>query len=217
MTTSIFRSRLSRRHLCARTYGVTLIELLVVLAIIAILIALLAPMIGSMRRKAQIRATETLIGSITTALNQYYTDFDEYPASTPDYAANATTPAGTKLLGPAPDANALYFCLNGATGEGFDLNKHHYGPYLKGVPKENLRAVAGATIIVDAWGRPLAYLNCQAHLQAGGAATLCHNRTFDIYSIGPDGKKDPQNDDKDNNGDGRVDEAAELVDDVTNW
>lgn len=201
----------------ARTCGVTLIELLVVLAIIAILMALLVPVISSIRRKAQIRATETLIASLTTALNRYYSDFDEFPASTPDYAATASTPSATKLAGPAPDAHALYLCLNGTKGDGFDLNAHHYGPYLKGVPKENLRSDANGTVLIDAWGRPLSYLNCQAHLQASGAANLCHNKTFDIYSIGPDGHKDPLNDDIDNNGDGRVDESAELVDDITNW
>jgi prepilin-type N-terminal cleavage/methylation domain-containing protein len=217
MTTPNLQNAQLRKLAHTRTCGVTLIELLVVLAIIAILMALLVPMIGSIRRKAQIRATETLIASLTTALNQYNQDFDEYPASTPDYAANASTPGATKLLGPVPDAGALYLCLNGPKGDGFEVNKHHYGPYLKGVPKENLRTDSNGTLLVDAWNHPLAYLNCQAHLQAGGAANLCHNKTFDIYSVGPDGRKDALNDDKDNNNDGRVDEPAELVDDITNW
>jgi hypothetical protein len=38
-----------------------------------------------------------------------------------------------------------------------------------------------------------------------------------VWSVGPDRKQDPLNDNLDNNGDGKVDDPSELVDDICSW
>jgi len=198
-----------------------MLELLLVISIIGLLVGILLPVLSAVKKRGQIRATQPLIAGISSALNQYYADFDEYPPSTPDYPASGRIPSVTKLSGPATEPDSLYKYLNGPDGEGFTITNsagsRHYGPYMKGLPKENLSISGTQTIVTDSWHHPLVFLNCKAHLLANGDPSLCHNRDFDIYSVGPDGMRDPLNDDKDNNGDGRVDEAAELVDDLTNW
>ena len=193
--------RANRRHLC----GFTVIEMLTVLAIISILMGLLVPVIWQARKSGQIRATQLLIKTVGAALERYYQDFDAYP------------PSNDGHLG-AFQADSLYAFLNGPNGTGFVINGKQYGPYLESLPSENLAVSNGLKLVVDVWHHPLIYWNCKAYLQTNqGGALYCHNRTFDIYSIGADGKTDPQNDGIDNNSDGRVDKPAELVDDITNW
>jgi prepilin-type N-terminal cleavage/methylation domain-containing protein len=192
--------------------GMSIIEILVVVSIIALLIAILLPTMAMIRTRAKVRSTKAMIESLSTALQQYLTDFDDYPPSTI-----------AKLSGPAPEADSLYKYLCGANNLGVTANGKHYGPYLPAVPQENLVIKGGQTFIVDAWKNEIVYLNCRAHmfaLKAAGAKDdgLTHNKTsFDLYSVGADGKKDPLNNDKDDNGDNAVDDASELVDDITNW
>jgi prepilin-type N-terminal cleavage/methylation domain-containing protein len=195
-----------------RRPGMSIIEVLVVISIIAILIAMLIPTMSMIRSRAKIRATKALIESISGALNQYLTDFDDYPPSTI-----------SKLKGPAPEADSLYKYLCGVNNLGVTANGRHYGPYLPAVPAENIVVKGGQTLIIDAWKNEIVFLNCRAHsfaLKAAGTKDdgLTHNKTsFDLYSPGADAKKDPNNNDKDDNGDGLVDDAGELVDDITNW
>ena len=171
--------------------GVTAIELLIVLAIIAILLSLLIPMFAMVRRKGQIRATETLVSSITAALNQYYTDWDEFPPSTLDYDPNGTSPTVTRLSGPAPDPFSLYKYLNGPTGDGFTARNHHYGPYLKAIPGENLQTTAGelSSWIPGAirWRTSIARRTCKPAVRRRCAITF---RSISIRSD-PTAKKIP--------------------------
>ena len=201
--------RLSKLN-APRTRGFTLVEMLIVISIIVILMALLIPVLGTVQQRAKMRATRAMIDGIQNALQRYCIDFNEYP------------PSNTAGLSGPVDASSLYVYLSGPNGRGIDTVQgglaRHRDPYMN-IPPEYVKRVGGQTLVVDPWGSPIVYLNCKAHTDAGGlAAGLCHNKTFDLYSVGPDKKLSPnQHDFADNNGDGRVDEDAEGGDDITNW
>jgi prepilin-type N-terminal cleavage/methylation domain-containing protein len=62
-----------------RQRGFTLIELLVVVAIIFILVALLAAGLGKARESAKSKASRALIGRLQVALENYHSEFRDYP------------------------------------------------------------------------------------------------------------------------------------------
>lgn len=65
--------------LSLRRRAFTLIELLVVLAIIFILVALLAAGLGKARESAKSKASRALIGRVQMALENYFSEFRDYP------------------------------------------------------------------------------------------------------------------------------------------
>src|SRR5690349_19635814 len=91
-----------------RYSGFTVVEMLIVISIIAILMAMLVPVLASVRRRAQIKATRALIDGIQDALGRYYIDFDEYP------------PSNVAGLNGAVDPSSLYIYLSGPNGKGID-------------------------------------------------------------------------------------------------
>lgn len=80
-----------------RRRGFTLIELLVVLAIILILVALLAAGLGTAREKAKAKATRALIGQIQTALENYFSEFRDYPPDGYDVEVPGTNTQGVPV------------------------------------------------------------------------------------------------------------------------
>jgi prepilin-type N-terminal cleavage/methylation domain-containing protein len=190
--------------------GFTLIEMLIVISIIVILMALLIPVLGTVQQRAKIRATRAMLDGIQNALQRYYIDFNEYP------------PSNTTGISGLVDDSSLYVYLSGPNGRGIDTVQgglaRHRDPYMN-IPPEYIKRVSGKTLIVDPWGSTIVYLNCKAHADLGGVtAGKCHNKTFDLYSVGPDKMLSPnQHDFADSNGNGRVDEDAEGGDDITNW
>ena len=96
-------------------------------------------------------------------------------------------------------------------------NQKHFARFSANIPGEYCRRAGDNVIVVDSFGQPLHYFNCKAYVESGRPPENCHNATsFDIWSYGPDKKKDdalviP--------GTGPVEKSTEVkyVDDIKNW
>jgi len=171
-----------------RNIGFTLIEMLIVVAIIVILVALLMPVLGAVRESAKKKATRALIDGIAAGMERYYTEFDEYPPS---------TDAG---MGDSMDPTSIYKYLCGKDGRGItrtigttNQKTRRYDPFIS-PPAENLIKSGTDTIVIDAWGKPIVFLNCRFYTESKRAGNpsyvpdlVCKNpNSFDLYSTGPD-------------------------------
>jgi general secretion pathway protein G len=76
--------------------GFTLIELLVVLGIIALLMALVAPQVIRYLSEAKSETASVQLKNLESALELYYLDTGEYPASEAGLHALVVSPAGAK-------------------------------------------------------------------------------------------------------------------------
>ncbi|MEI6235725.1 MAG: prepilin-type N-terminal cleavage/methylation domain-containing protein [Planctomycetota bacterium] len=163
--------------------GFSLIELMVVILIIVGLVAALMPVYSKVMMKAKKTASQNMIIAVAACLERYKIEFDAYPP-------NPTT--GTE------DDGTLMLYMNGPKGRGVEANvgtprERHYEPFLV-LGKEYIKADSSGTklIITDSWGMPIHYFNCKDYVELkNGNPKFCHNpSSVDLYSTGPDRKKD---------------------------
>ncbi len=202
----------------------TLIELLVVMTIIMSLAALLLVAITGARRYVTKAKTSGDISNMMTALTQYYNDFAAYPPGPVDTAKDAGASLDDSSCGagaiPAdpnkPLATELQLRTIGAklTIEG---GNRTVGPYYSPNPNQ----VDRNGHLIDAWGKSYRYFpdgrNTVIDPSTGMRKPSRVERGPVIWSLGPDTKQDPLNDNVDNDNDGHVDNGAELVDDICSW
>lgn len=145
--------------------GFTLIELLVVVAVIVILIAILVPSMYHVRLSAMKAATTSELHSLRTGLQQYYSNFNIYPASSgsfsnaggfptaqngPEMLAEALTgylPAAADGAGPPADGAFGFRTTklgNAATGA-------IHGPYVSVTPANYSANTATDQFFIDPW------------------------------------------------------------------
>lgn len=161
----------------ARRSGFTLTELLIVMAILVLLVSLVGPRLLGSKKKADVSAVKTQIGMFQSALERYAVDMNTFPSDQQGLQALVNKPggAGESVDTSADDLGddlALDDGSGGSTGGGNATNWD--GPYLKqsSLPK-------------DPWGNGYGY----AYPPKKGDSDVP-----DIWSFGPDGKENTEDD-----------------------
>ena len=109
-----------------RTVGFTLIELLVVMAIIGLLVALLVPTVSRAMEAVRKAMTSRIIKEISVGLENYRSDFGEYPPSRP-YASGDSKSGAMPSGIPSGAANLAYY-LRGPAGRGWGIGAGGWMP-----------------------------------------------------------------------------------------
>lgn len=191
--------------------GFTLVELLVVIGILAILSSFIYPAIRRAMIRGKIAQTKANIMSLTTAIKGYHQDFNAYPDF---YNASGDATA----IGRPETANHLVMrlltgrYLDGNTWEEdatITTSKRWNGPYISLNETEAYKigndlaqsgngfddgysSVTNRAAYVDGWknnGKETYYIFKFPDPQDNSKPLPLFNRdSFDIYSVGPDGK-----------------------------
>ena len=158
----------------AARLGFTLTELLIVMAILVLLVSLVGPRLLGSKEKADINSVRTQIGMFQSALERYAVDMNKFPSSEQGLAALIAEPAadssGGELEG-GSDGGDLE--LEGSEEEG-GSSSNWDGPYVK-----------TETLPKDPWGNSYRY-----------EFPATHNKMNvpDIWSLGPDGQENTDDD-----------------------
>jgi prepilin-type N-terminal cleavage/methylation domain-containing protein len=156
----------------------TLVELLVVIFIIALLSVLILGAVHYAQRSSRISKTKADLAAITTALEQYHSDFRTYPGL-PDPPAGALmrhTVLAQALIGPGNEQE------DGLNGPGFrvgidvttgtvDTNSKKWDPYLS--PEHfKFQRFANGWALLDYFGNPIRYLPQRRNLNTKSPNSL---------------------------------------------
>jgi prepilin-type N-terminal cleavage/methylation domain-containing protein len=143
----------------------TLVELLVVIFIIALLALLILGAVHYAQRSSRISKTKADLAAISTAIEQYYSDFKIYPGmSDPNPAPGMMrhTILAQALMGPGPatedgeNGPGFRVVTNVNTGT-FDPNAKKWDPYL--APEHfKVQKFTNGWAILDYFGNPIRYL-----------------------------------------------------------
>ncbi len=152
-------------------HGFTLTELLIVMAILVLLVSMVGPRLLGSKAKADINATKTQIGMFQASLERYHIDMNTFPAKEQGLQALITEPSADSLGG-GGGGDDLNLELEGGESEGSGTNWD--GPYLK-----------ADTLPKDPWGNNFGY-----------EFPATHNKQDipDIWSFGPDGQENTEDD-----------------------
>jgi general secretion pathway protein G len=162
--------------------GFTLTELLIVMAILVLLVSLIGPRLLGSKQKADINAVKTQIGMFQSALERYAVDMNKFPATEEGLAALVSKPgddgSGSATSESGSDDASSADGDAAASGGGGNWD----GPYIK---TEKLP--------VDPWGKAYSYEYPPTHNKIN---------VPDIWSFGPDGQENTDDDIKSWSGDG---------------
>lgn len=168
--------------------GFTLVELLAVVAIIGILATVGVGSYNMIQSRAQEKRAETQKSLFIAGLTQYKADFDEYPnkdSDLGDYSAPVFPRANENAVRSDRSSGLLVRALGGGTEE------RKIKTYIPDLAQfENQQAwfpSRDRDYVVDPWANPWAY-------RAGFTFSQNGKKSFDLWSAGPDGKDDTQDD-----------------------
>ena len=169
-----------------RRHGFTLTELLIVMAILVLLVSLVGPRLLGSKEKADINTTKTQIGMFKSSLERYALDMNRFPSTEQGLKALVSAPAADSVGGEesfnegVEDDFALEEDGEESSGGG---NTNWSGPYVKTekLPK-------------DPWGNSYRYQFPPTHNKLNEP---------DIWSLGPDGKENTEDDIVSWTGDGK--------------
>jgi hypothetical protein len=168
--------------------------------------------------------TKVEIDRLTVALMEYYNDFGAYPPGGKDLNDDGDLDDPGEDFGsgklPADPAHPTIFELQLRTlcvKLSVENGTRTVGPYCSPHPEQ---IVNGA--LRDIYGNPLRYLADGRRSTLDPATGLrLPGRGWKagpvVWSIGPDGKQDPRNNNLDDDYNGKVDDPPELEDDICSW
>lgn len=168
-----FKHRTRSRDLQVVRTGFTLVELLIVMAILILLVSLVGPRLLGKKKSADMDAAETQIRLLQQALDLYAVDMNRFPSTEEGLAALVFKPssdgseASSEDSGISDDA-ATDGSSSESSGTSWD------GPYMK-----------TETLPSDPWGKAYSY-----------EYPPTHNKIDlpDIWSFGPDGQENTDDD-----------------------
>ncbi len=178
MRKSFTGSRTAGTHQVTRSAraGFTLTELLIVMAILVLLVSLIGPRLLGSKQKADINAVKTQIGMFQASLERYAVDMNKFPSTEEGLQALVAKPgsAGSQESespsSDSGDSEGGESSAEGNSGAGGSWD----GPYLKAesLPK-------------DPWGNSFGYEFPPTHNSMN---------VPDIWSFGPDGQENTDDD-----------------------
>ncbi len=144
--------------------GFSLTELLIVMAILVLLVSLVGPRLLGTKKKVDVSSVKTQIGMLQSSLEQYAIDMNKFPNTEEGLKALLEDPTGSG----GGSADGL-----GEDGEEAS-GSNWAGPYIKStkLPK-------------DPWGKSYKYEYPPTHGKGD---------TPDIWSLGPDGEENTEDD-----------------------
>ena len=171
--------------------GFTLTELLIVMAILVLLVSLVGPRLLGSKAKADINSVKTQIGMFQSSLERYAIDMNRFPSSEQGLAALISAPAADGGEG------------NSAGGEDIELEDDDEGGAGGGGSSWDGPYVKTETLPKDPWGNGYRY-----------EYPATHNKIDvpDIWSFGPDGQENTDDDVVSWTGDGTSGDGGDLSD-----
>ncbi len=153
--------------------GFTLTELLIVMAILVLLVSLIGPRLLGSKQKADINSVKTQIGMFQSALERYAVDMNKFPSTEEGLAALVMKPGAD---GSEPSSVDSESSDDVTTDDGTSESggSSWDGPYLK---TDKLPS--------DPWGKSYSYEYPPTHNKIN---------LPDIWSFGPDGQENTEDD-----------------------
>lgn len=173
--------------------GFTLVEVLIVISILAILASLTLTVVSKARKAADESAARTMVQTMADQLENYKLDEGRYPAAyskDKDPERNDFPRLFNALLdkrkadGGLGGRSAPYFNVEEKTISVFEM-----GEYVQ-ASRDQRWSNKVDKYILDPYGQPYVYRCNQGHRQRDW---MKNPMTFDLYSIGPNGKDDTAN------------------------
>ena len=176
----------------------TLVEILIVVAIIALLASVMVGVGRQVRKNAKIRATQSIMQMLCTALEEYNDDKGGFPPEIKDIENDfpgtdvgrhndmtwPDTDDPTDLIAALASVEVMYWYLSEAPGSRKIIDRLP-DSYVVNEDNDSVEVAGRAKPLIevnDAWGRPLKYEN-----QGGGNFPL-------LRSAGPDGELETADD-----------------------